>query len=118
MRKTGRIHAATKVTPRLQRVLKLLRDRGDRGATTREIIEMALVCAVNTCIAELRELGFPVQCTMEGRGRFRYKLAKPEIPQAKDGEPLFPNDHGPSYRPGPETSTTDPVQPDLWEKLA
>ena len=70
----GKIHAATRVTPRLKRVLSFLRLRGNRGATTREIVIEADACAVNTTVYELRTLGYVIDCDMETRGRFRYRL--------------------------------------------
>lgn len=83
MRPTGKIHAATlAASPRLQRVLAFLRERGPAGATTREIVVCAQVCAVNSCVDEIRESGVGIDCTMEGRGRFRYRLAE-FAPEAK-----------------------------------
>jgi len=70
----GRIHAAKRKTDRLRRVINFLRGRGSAGATTREIIIEADVCAVNTCVSELRTQGHTIDCNMEGRGRFRYYL--------------------------------------------
>lgn len=55
--------AAKLTSPRLQRVLTLLKDR--RPHTTREIVRKARVCAVNSCIAELRENGAEIICTRE-----------------------------------------------------
>ena len=60
----GRIHAATRLTPRLARVLGVLRD--GRPHTTRELIERARVCAVNTCVSELRALGYEIECRSQG----------------------------------------------------
>jgi hypothetical protein len=51
-------------SPRLQRVHALLSD--GRPRTTRDIVTGAHVCAVNSCIAELRENGVPVQCERKG----------------------------------------------------
>ena len=47
-------------SPRLQRVLELLLD--GREHSTAEIVWGANVCAVNSCIAELRENGFRISC--------------------------------------------------------
>lgn len=55
--------AAKLTSPRLQRVLTLLKD--GRPHTTREIVRKARVCAVNSCIAELRENGAEIICTRE-----------------------------------------------------
>ena len=60
----GRIHAATRLTPRLTRVLRVLRD--GRPHTTRELIERARVCAVNTCVSEMRALGYVIECRSQG----------------------------------------------------
>jgi len=57
---------------RLMRVLTLLAD--GQAYTTREIIQHANVCAVNTCITELRENGYDIDCKCIGRGRFIYRL--------------------------------------------
>ena len=58
---------------RLQRVFLLLQDRA--WHTTRDIIENAYVCAVNSCIAELRANGLGVDCERRGVGVYRYRLA-------------------------------------------
>lgn len=59
-------------SPRLQRVLKVLKDK--KRHTTRGLIRMAGVCAVNSCIAELRENGYGIECERDGRV-WRYWLA-------------------------------------------
>ncbi|MEW5885536.1 MAG: hypothetical protein AB1735_02385 [Pseudomonadota bacterium] len=56
----------------LQRVLRLLSDGRWHG--TRDIIVGAGVCAVNSCVAELRVNGVPVACRRVGRERFEYRL--------------------------------------------
>ena len=66
----ARIHAS----PRLQRVLNLLRDGVPR--TTREIVQAADVCAVNSIISELRANGIEIICKPVSRGRFEYRLVK------------------------------------------
>ena len=59
-------------------VLSFLGKRGPEGATTREIIEVCNVCAVNSIISELRVAGHQIDCktTIDvGGGRVaRYKL--------------------------------------------
>lgn len=75
----SRIHAASKTSDRLHRVLKVLKSCGKRGATTRDIAHMADVLAVNSCVAELRTHGHAITCTFCGRGAggssiFRYRL--------------------------------------------
>ena len=55
------MHAARLAhSPRLQRVHALLSDGVERS--TFEIVEAAQVCAVNSCIAELRENGAVIDC--------------------------------------------------------
>ena len=55
------MHAASlDSSPRLQRVLDLLLDGQERS--TLEIVMGAQVCAVNSCIAELRDNGFAINC--------------------------------------------------------
>jgi len=59
----GHIHAANPAkSRRLGAVLELLVKRGDAGATTREIIEICKVCAVNSIISELRTAGYRIDC--------------------------------------------------------
>lgn len=74
----GHIHAADPAkSGRLKRVLDLLRSRGAVGATTREIIRLADVCAVNAIVPELRQNGFTITCEtkLEGDVRVaRYRL--------------------------------------------
>ena len=64
-------------SPRLQRVLQLLHDREWRS--TREIIYKANVCAVNTCIHELRQNGFIIEQrygkTARNEKKSEYRLA-------------------------------------------
>ncbi len=68
MSRTGSIHYADiNKSPRLQRVLFALVEAGDDGLTTREIIERANVCAVNSAICELNRNGYKVTCKNEGR---------------------------------------------------
>ena len=55
-------------SPRLQRVLAVLREAGPAGLTTREIVQRASVMAVSACVAELRENGCFINCTHEGEG--------------------------------------------------
>lgn len=49
---------------RLQRVLKVL--EGGAELSTLDIIAYARVCAVNSCIAELRENGYHISCRRQG----------------------------------------------------
>ena len=47
-------------SPRLQRVHDLLKDGIERS--TLDIVNAAHVCAVNSCVAELRANGFYIEC--------------------------------------------------------
>lgn len=70
----GKIHAArVENSPRLRRVLALLRDRGTSGATSMEIIQEARTAAPAACVAELRDNGYRIDCKQEGR-KWRYTL--------------------------------------------
>lgn len=65
-------------SPRLQRVLECLAD--GRWRTTREIMLDADVCAVNSCVAELRANGRDIECEQvlrDGRRLWRYRLRVP-----------------------------------------
>lgn len=73
------MHAARlTASPRLQRVLALLRD--GREHTTRDIVRRARVMAVNACIAELRCHGAEIACRQDidakGQRRWRYRMIK------------------------------------------
>lgn len=75
MNQTGIIHyAKIESSDRLQRVLDVLSD--GRSHSTMEIVTAAQVCAVNSCIAELRMNGFRIDCKQIGRERFEYTLVK------------------------------------------
>ena len=56
-------NASLQRSPRLQRVLELLLDGRERS--TLEIVVQARVCAVNSCVAELRENGFAIGCRQD-----------------------------------------------------
>lgn len=71
------MNAAALTSPRLQRVLALLRD--GRSHTTRDVVRRASVCAVNAIMAELRHHGAEIVCTQQrvgGKRRFFYKMIK------------------------------------------
>ena len=71
------IHFANlKTSKRLQRVLKVLKSVGKHGATTRDIVHMAGVMAVNSCISEIRRGGYQITCKREAENVFRYRIAK------------------------------------------
>lgn len=59
---------------RLQRVHTVLKAVSPRWFSTRDIIEIANVCAVNSCIAELRANGEMIETRREGRV-WSYRLA-------------------------------------------
>lgn len=65
-------HARIENSPRLQRVAALLED--GRWHSTLDIMIGAGVCAVNSCIAELRENGLEIACRRVGRERFEYRM--------------------------------------------
>lgn len=76
-------HATLAKSERLSRVLAMLRRRGGRGATTREIIAEAQVCAVNSIVAEIRANGVDVLCEYEGTtedGSRVYRYVIPGLP--------------------------------------
>lgn len=69
----GKIHAAKlENSPRLQRVRALLGDGAWYG--TRDIVQRADVCAVNSAIVELRANGLAITTRCVGRGRYEYRL--------------------------------------------
>lgn len=78
MSQTGVIHyAKIESSDRLRRVLGVLSD--GQPHSTLEIIAYARVCAVNSCVAELRMNGFRIDCKQIGRERFEYTLiSQPE----------------------------------------
>lgn len=77
MSQAGVMHfARIETSDRLQRVLDILSD--GRSHSTMEIITEAQVCAVNSCIAELRMNGFRIDCKQIGRERFEYTLIRAE----------------------------------------
>ena len=71
------INAASLHSPRLQRVLILLRD--GRAHTTRDVVRRARVMAVNACMSELRQHGAEIVCTqqfVDGKRRWFYTMTK------------------------------------------
>lgn len=71
------IRAAALTSPRLQRVLALLKD--GRPHTTRDIVRKARVMAVNACISELRHHGAEILCCQQvvnDQRRFFYTMTK------------------------------------------
>jgi hypothetical protein len=61
-------------SPRLQRVAELLSD--GRWYSTLDIVVGAGVCAVNSCVAELRANGLAIECRRVGKERFEYRLIR------------------------------------------
>ena len=57
------MHAASLISPRLQRVLAVLSD--GRPHTTRDIVRKGRVMAVNACISELRQHGAEITCVKQ-----------------------------------------------------
>ena len=66
--------ARLKNSPRLQRVLSVLADGQEHS--TREIVEKAQVCAVNSIIGELRDNGFPIPRARQQKRVWFYRLGK------------------------------------------
>lgn len=64
-------YAQIKNSPRLQRVKKLLDD--GKPHSTREIISVANVCAVNSIASELRHNGYAVRCERKSKDRWEYQ---------------------------------------------
>jgi hypothetical protein len=68
---TGTMHTAkVETSQRLQRVLAVL----DRGGwwSTRGIMYAAHVCAVNSCVAELRANGYRIETRVVTHGAYRH----------------------------------------------
>jgi hypothetical protein len=81
------MHAATLSSDRLQRVNRLLSDR--KPHSTRDIMRRAHVCAINSCVAELRQLGADIVCERQkinGKFIFFYTMLTPpdEAPEADE----------------------------------
>lgn len=73
------MHASKLETSKpLQAILTMLRDRGQQGATTKEIADGCGVENAATWISALRHNGYRIECdyqgTFEGRRRYRYHL--------------------------------------------
>ena len=68
-------YATLKRSPRLQRVHAVLKRGG--WWSTRQLLQEANVCAVNSCIAELRANGCDIECQhqyQDGQRLFFYRL--------------------------------------------
>lgn len=71
------MHAASLTSDRLQRILRVLAD--GKAHTTRDIARKAHVCAINSCVAELRQHGAEIRCERKLVGRdwrFFYTMTK------------------------------------------
>ncbi|MBC2834691.1 hypothetical protein H7F16_04185 [Gemmobacter straminiformis] len=71
------MNAAPLHSPRLQKVLRVLRE--GKPVTTRQIVRRAGVMAVNACVAELRQHGAEIICqprVVNGARRFFYTMTK------------------------------------------
>ncbi|MGR3501571.1 hypothetical protein [Pseudaestuariivita sp.] len=71
------MHAAGMHSPRLRRVLKVLKD--GKPHSTREIVRKAGVCAVNAVVAELRANGAEIACwqqLVDDRRVWFYRMTK------------------------------------------
>lgn len=67
------MHAARlEKSERLQRVAALLAD--GQWHSTLDIVIGAGVCAVNSCVAELRANGYAIACRRVGKERYEYRL--------------------------------------------
>lgn len=90
MRETGHIHAGRLATsPRLQRVLEVLRGRGLHGATTMELIQIAKVCAVNSIVSELRQNGLEIICKDEGLNEDGARVFRYTLVESRQGQGLL-----------------------------
>ena len=78
--RTGIHYANLATSPRLQRLLAILREYPG-GLTTRQIVNRARIMAVPSAVCELRKQGFAITCkisgrTSEGSSVFRYTLTE------------------------------------------
>jgi hypothetical protein len=67
---------------RLQRVADVLQD--GRPHTTLDILTTARVCAVNSCVSELRANGMPILCKRQG-DTWHYQLVRPFVAMGLGG---------------------------------
>lgn len=68
----------TMASARLRRVARLLSD--GKPHSTRDIMRRARVCAISSCVAELRVRGADIVCerhTINGKGIFFYTMTPP-----------------------------------------
>lgn len=75
------MHAAKLASsPRLQRILSYLKEAGQQGVTSLQIVHSCNVVAPATYVSELRQNGYIVSCDFEGTTPtgakvYRYRLA-------------------------------------------
>lgn len=77
--------AKLETSARLQRTLRVLRAVSPDWASTRDIIGWAHVCAVNSCMAELRANGISIETRrihLDGRAVYQYRLTS--VPRLKE----------------------------------
>ena len=76
----GRMHAPTRLTPRLQRVLSAITFAGSDGITSLDLQVQSRTVAPGTCCSELRKLGYDIRCYPVGRVEdavsFKYWLGR------------------------------------------
>ncbi|MBM1816233.1 hypothetical protein JQX09_24320 [Sulfitobacter pseudonitzschiae] len=83
------MHAAKLSSDRLSRVNRLLSDR--KPHSTRSIMRKTHVCAINTCVSELRQLGADIKCErkyVNGRFVFYYTMLTPPDEAPETDQPL------------------------------
>ena len=73
-----------KMTEKQQTVLDLLRNRGSRGATTKEIEDLCVVAAARDWVRRLRDGGIPVKTVEEKRSPAGCRVVRYVL---NDGEP-------------------------------
>lgn len=81
--------AATMTSDRLQRVKRLLSD--GKPHSTRDIMRRAYVCAISSCVAELRVNGAEIICErqmIKGKFIFFYTMLTPPDEAAEADQPL------------------------------
>ncbi len=83
------MHAAKMTSDRLQRVKRLLAD--GKPHSTRDIMRRSHVCAINSCVAELRVHGAEITCErrkVKDKFIFFYTMLTPPVEAAESDEPL------------------------------
>jgi len=71
------MHAAdVKKSARLRRFVSALNLAGQKGLTTRDLIQQTGDCAISAIAAEVRENGYVIDCQRESRTTWRYRLVE------------------------------------------